>query len=143
SLTVILSLPKQAQQTENERINSPKDGGSSSDESDLEWTEEEETAIRRKIDWHTVPIVTLLYMLCFLDRINIGNASIQGMSAELVLNEGVRFNWALSIFYIVYLLVEVPSNIILKRVGPRFYLPFLVCGFGFVSVCTSFTRDFG
>ncbi|KXX79233.1 High-affinity nicotinic acid transporter [Madurella mycetomatis] len=132
-----------AQQTEQERINSSKDGGSSSDESDLEWTEEEETAIRRKIDWHTVPIVTLLYMLCFLDRINIGNASIQGMSVELGLNEGVRFNWALSIFYIVYLLVEVPSNIILKRVGPRFYLPFLVCGFGLVSVCTSFTRDFG
>jgi hypothetical protein len=34
---------------------------------------------------------------------------------------GYRFNWASSIFYIVYLTVEVPSNIILKRVGPRFY----------------------
>ena len=34
---------------------------------------------------------------------------------------GYRFNWAASIFYIVYLVVEVPSNIILKKVGPRFY----------------------
>lgn len=43
---------------------------------------------------------------------------------------GKRFNWALSIFYIVYLLVEVPSNILLKWIGPRYYLPGLVIGFG-------------
>lgn len=55
---------------------------------------------------------------------------------------GYRFNWALSIFYIIYLMVEVPSNIILKRVGPRFYLPLLVVGFGFVSMCTAFVKDF-
>ncbi len=111
-------------------------------DSELEWTEEEERAIRRKIDWHTVPLVTLLYMLCFLDRINIGNARIQGLAVDLDLNKGVRFNWVLSIFYIVYLLVEVPSNILLKRIGGRFYLPFLVCGFGLVSMCTAFTHNF-
>lgn len=55
---------------------------------------------------------------------------------------GYRFNWALSIFYIIYLLVEVPSNVILKRVGPRFYLPLLVVGFGFVSMCTAFVKNF-
>lgn len=55
---------------------------------------------------------------------------------------GYRFNWALSIFYIIYLLVEVPSNILLKRIGARFYLPFLVVGFGFVSLCTAFVQDF-
>jgi sugar phosphate permease len=113
-------------------------------DSELEWSEEEERRIRRKIDWHTVPLVTALYMLCFLDRINIGNASIQGLSDELELNvgDGVRFNWALSIFYIVYLIVEVPSNVILKHVGPRYYLPFLVCGFGLVSLCTAFVKNF-
>lgn len=47
-----------------------------------------------------------------------------------------------SVFYIIYLLVEVPSNIILKRVGPRFYLPALVVGFGFVSMCTAFVKNF-
>ena len=119
--------------------------GASSDGSfpDLEWTEEEEREIRRKIDWHTVPLVTVLYMLTFLDRINIGNARVQGLGVELDLNTGVRFNWALSIFYIVYLLVEVPSNILLKWIGPRFYLPLLVVGFGFVSICTAFVRDLG
>ncbi|KAK1985843.1 major facilitator superfamily transporter [Colletotrichum cereale] len=107
----------------------------------LEWTEDEERAVRRKLDWHTVPLVTLLYLLCFLDRSNIGNARIQGMRDDIDI-EGYRFNWALSVFYIVYLLVEVPSNIILKRVGPRFYLPFLVLGFGLVSLCTAFVTSF-
>ncbi|KZL73165.1 major facilitator superfamily protein [Colletotrichum tofieldiae] len=107
----------------------------------LEWTEDEERAVRRKLDWHTVPLVTLLYLLCFLDRANIGNARIQGMANDINI-QGYRFNWALSAFYIVYLLVEVPSNIILKRVGPRFYLPFLVVGFGLVSLCTAFVTSF-
>ncbi|KAL2185686.1 MFS general substrate transporter [Thermothelomyces heterothallicus CBS 203.75] len=133
-----------AQQIEQSRVDSTKEAeysDASVPDSELEWTEEEERAIRRKIDRHTVPLVTVLYMLCFLDRINIGNASIQGMRDDLDLG-GVRLNWALSIFYIVYLLVEVPSNMILKRFGPRFYLPLLVCGFGFISLCTAFVRNF-
>lgn len=56
--------------------------------------------------------------------------------------QGLRFNWALSIFYIIYLLVEVPSNIILKRIGPRFYLPSLVIGFGLISMCTAFVTSY-
>ncbi|KAK3386698.1 major facilitator superfamily domain-containing protein [Podospora didyma] len=125
---------------------SSKDGASSDGSvlpGDLVWTEEEETAIRRRIDWHTVPLVTLLYMLCFLDRANIGNARIQGMEADLNLGgPGYKFNWALSIFYIIYLLVEVPSNILLKHIGPRFFLPLLVCGFGLIAMCTAFADSF-
>jgi hypothetical protein len=55
---------------------------------------------------------------------------------------GYRFNWALSIFYIVYLTVEVPSNVILKKVGPKYYIPLLVSGFGLVSLCTAFVESF-
>ncbi|KAF2160912.1 hypothetical protein M409DRAFT_28790 [Zasmidium cellare ATCC 36951] len=110
-------------------------------EAEVTWTEEEETRVRRKLDWQIVPMVTVLYLMCFLDRANIGNARIQGMAEDLNL-VGYRFNWALSVFYIIYLLVEVPSNIILKRVGPRFYIPMLVVGFGFVSLCTSFVKTF-
>ena len=55
---------------------------------------------------------------------------------------GLRFNWVTSIFYIVYMFVEVPSNIVLKIIGPRFYLPLLVVGFGFVSMCSAFVSGF-
>ncbi|CAI4214685.1 unnamed protein product [Parascedosporium putredinis] len=112
------------------------------DVEEFTWTEEEETRIRHKIDWNTVPLVTVLYMFCFLDRINIGNALIQGLRDELQLQVGYRINWALCIFYIIYLLVEVPSNIILKRVGPRFYIPALVVGFGIVTIGMAFVKSF-
>lgn len=103
---------------------------------EITWTDEEEKRVRNKLDLQIVrnalshaagsplnqpqvPMVTLLYLMCFLDRANIGNARIQGMEEDLNL-VGYRFNWALSIFYIIYCLVEVPSNILLKKVGPRY-----------------------
>lgn len=55
---------------------------------------------------------------------------------------GYRFNIATSIFYVIYLLVEVPSNILLKRVGPRWYIPALVFGFGSVSIGTAFVKTY-
>ncbi|KAF2466617.1 MFS general substrate transporter [Lindgomyces ingoldianus] len=114
-------------------------GSESSEE--FTWTEEEERAVRRKLDSYIIPLTTFLYLLCFLDRANVGNARIQGMAKDLHL-VGVRFNWVTSIFYIIYMFVEVPSNIVLKVVGPRFYIPLLVVGFGLVSMCTAFVRDF-
>jgi MFS family permease len=76
-----------------------------------------------------------------IDRANIGNARVVGLGADLKL-QGYRFNWALTVFYIIYIFVEVPSNIILKRVGARFWIPFLVFGFGAVSVGTAFVKNF-
>ncbi|KAI8625126.1 major facilitator superfamily domain-containing protein [Xylariaceae sp. FL1651] len=74
-------------------------------------------------------------------RINIGNARIQGMQEDLNLI-GYRFNIATSIFYVVYLFIEVPSNILLKRIGPRFFIPALVFGFGVVSLATAFVKTY-
>ncbi|KAH8727205.1 major facilitator superfamily domain-containing protein [Phaeosphaeriaceae sp. PMI808] len=114
---------------------------SANDINEFTWTEEEETAVRRKLDKVIVPLTTFLYLLCFLDRANVGNARIQGMAKDLNL-VGYRFNWVTSIFYIVYMFVEVPSNIILKMLGPKYYLPLLVVGFGFVSLCSAFVHSF-
>ncbi|KAG5780501.1 hypothetical protein H9Q73_005842 [Fusarium xylarioides] len=80
----------------------------------LSWDEKEETAIRKRLDLTVIPVVTFLYLLCFIDRI----------------------------FYIAYLLVEVPSNILMKRYGPHIIIPTLVIGFGFVSICTAFVKSF-
>lgn len=138
-----MDAEKQAAQQHEFEGESPKNSSPAGSEPELVWTDEEETMIRRKIDWHTVPLVTILYMLTFLDRINIGNARIQGLAKDLDLDRNFRFNWALSIFYIIYLLVEVPSNMILKKIGARYFLPLLVCAFGLVSIFTAFVQDFG
>ncbi|KAG8627338.1 hypothetical protein KVT40_004821 [Elsinoe batatas] len=108
------------------------DSDRASGEIEPEWTVEEETAVRRKLDWHLVPLMTALYLL---------NARIQGLGTDLKL-VGYQFNWALTVFYVVYGLVEVPSNILLERIGPRWWIPFLVVGFGLISLCTAFVKNF-
>jgi hypothetical protein len=58
-----------------------------------------ERKVRLKLDWNIVPLVTALYMLSVLDRSNVGNARIAGMSTDLNLI-GNRYDWLLTIFYI-------------------------------------------
>ncbi|KAH6670413.1 major facilitator superfamily domain-containing protein [Halenospora varia] len=103
----------------------------------LEWDESDEKRIRNRMDVRIVPTVFALYLMCFIDRANIGNARIQGMATDLHLT-GFRFNWALTIFYFSYIAVEIPSNILLKYIGGRFYLPSLVIAFGLISMCGAF-----
>lgn len=62
-------------------------------------TPEEEAAVIRKLDWHLLPFVFLLYMLAVLDRSNLGNARLAGMENDINLT-GFRYNWLGTIFYI-------------------------------------------
>ncbi|KAL6250778.1 hypothetical protein RBB50_003081 [Rhinocladiella similis] len=111
------------------------------DNNGIEWTEEEELKMRWQLDRRIVPLSFLFYMLCFVDRTNIGNARISGMAEDLNLS-GYRFNIALTIFYISYVLVEIPSNIVLKIIGGRYYIPTLVFLFGAISVATAFVQNY-
>lgn len=77
--------------------------------------------LTRKCDLHVVPPLFVLFLLAFLDRTNIGNAKIQGLEAGLNMT-GPQYNIALFIFFVPYILLEVPSNIILKKVAPSTWL---------------------
>jgi hypothetical protein len=59
-----------------------------------------EKKLRRKIDWYIMPTVTILYLMCFVDRANIGNARLAGLEADLGL-VGYDYNLLLTVFYIV------------------------------------------
>jgi MFS family permease len=85
-----------------------------------------------KVDLHVVPPLLILFLLAFLDRVNIGNAKIQGMTTELHM-QGQDYNIALFIFFIPYILLEVPSNIIIKKVAPSTWLCIIMFLWG---VCT-------
>jgi len=69
-------------------------------------TPEEQARLLRKIDWQLLPIITLLYLMSFLDRTSIGNAKIAGMVKELGLSPG-QYNVALSIMFVSYVSFEV------------------------------------
>jgi len=83
--------------------------------------------LTRKCDLHVVPPLFVLFLLAFLDRTNIGNAKIQGLEAGLRLS-GTEYNIALFVFFIPYILFEVPSNILLKKIAPSTWLSsIMVC----------------
>lgn len=92
-----------------------------------------EKRLLRKLDLHVLPMISLLYMLAFVDRINIGNARIQGLEKDLHMT-GQDYNIALFIFFIPYILLEVPSNIIIRKIAPSTWLSFTMFSWGEVLV---------
>ncbi|MCJ1392533.1 hypothetical protein MMC18_005401 [Xylographa bjoerkii] len=98
-------------------------------------------AITRKFDTHVVPWLFGLWLLAFIDRSNIGNAKIDGLTTDLKLG-GDTFNIALALFYVPYILVDIPSNWFLKAVGAGYYLPGLIIGWGIIGMCMGFVKSF-
>lgn len=96
-----------------------------------DYEKKEERRIFRKMDLYLLPFVSLLYLLSFLDRANIGNAKIAGMAKDLHL-VGLRYNMAAALFFIPYCLAEVPSNMLLKLVRPSRWIPSIMVAWGIV-----------
>ncbi|KAG1850813.1 MFS general substrate transporter [Suillus subalutaceus] len=82
-------------------------------------TPEQERKLWRKIDLRIVPILSLMYLLAFLDRSNIGNAKLEGLVTQLDLT-GNRFNITLvrNVWFDPYCLLECPANLVLKVFRP-------------------------
>jgi MFS family permease len=102
----------------------------------------EENALLWKIDRHLLPILFVLYMFAFLDRVNIGNARIQGLLPELHMT-AAQYNVASMILFPPYILLEVPSNIIIKRVPPSLWLSGLMFFWGITTMCQGFVKSYG
>ncbi|KAI0022035.1 MFS transporter-like protein [Xylariomycetidae sp. FL0641] len=94
-----------------------------------------------KFDRHIVPWIFGIWLFAFIDRSNIGNAKIVGLAADLGIATGTGYNLALLVFYILYILVDVPSNWAVKRVRAGVYLPALITGWGLVSTFLGFARS--
>ncbi|KAF8518503.1 MFS general substrate transporter [Hysterangium stoloniferum] len=94
----------------------------------------------RKLDVTLLPLLTLLFLIMGLDRSAIGNAKIAGLERDLGM-KGLDFNIGISLFYISYFGCQLPSNIVLRRVGPV-WLAFLVISFGIVSMSTAFIGNY-
>lgn len=94
-----------------------------------------ERRLLRKCDFHVLPPLCVLYVLCFIDRINIGNARIQGLEKSLNMKDN-DFNIALLVFFPFYILCEVPSNVLIREFAPSTWLTMLMVAWG-KSVVTS------
>src|SRR5882724_2287367 len=95
----------------------------------------ERTAIR-KVYARLLPVTLLIYFLCYIDRINVGFAALT-MNKELGLSASI-FGIAAGAFFWGYCLFEVPSNIILEKVGARLWLARIMVSWGLLSGATAF-----
>lgn len=84
----------------------------------------------------------MLYLLAFLDRTNVANAAIFGLQTDLKL-KGTQYQTALMIFFIPYVIFEIPSNIILKRLKPHVWLSFCMFAFGLITLCQGLVHNWG
>lgn len=94
-----------------------------------------------KIDLRVIPVLSILYLLAFLDRTNIANASVFGLQKDLQLT-GTQYNTALTIFFVPYIAFEIPSNVILKRLKPHVWLSFCMFLFGLVTICQGLVQNY-
>lgn len=99
----------------------------------------QEAKLRRKLDLYILPVTTLVFFLTFLDRTNIGNARAAGLVQDLRLHQ-FDFNAGTSIFYLTYLLLDIPGTLAVKRFG-FILIPLSVVGFGTVTLFTAFIEN--
>lgn len=98
---------------------------------EVRYTRQEERKLVRKIDFVVVPILLVLYLLSFLDRSNIGNAKLDGLVKDINLRD---YSTALTLFFVGYVIGEVPANLVLKKTSPPVWLPTLTLVWGIISV---------
>jgi sugar phosphate permease len=90
-----------------------------------------ETAVYRRAAWRLVPFLFFCYILAYLDRVNVGFAKLQ-MSADLGIGD-IAYGTGAGIFFIGYLIFEVPSNIILSKVGARIWIARIMITWGIIA----------
>lgn len=97
-----------------------------------------ELRVMRKITLRIVPFIMLLYFIAFIDRVNIGFAALT-MNKDLGFSPAV-FGFGAGVFFLGYFLFEVPSNLILHKVGARIWIARVMITWGLVSAAMAFVQ---
>src|ERR1700750_561782 len=95
-----------------------------------------EITAMRKITLRLIPFIVICMFVSYLDRVNVGFAALE-MNHDLNFSATV-FSWGVSAFFVSLCLCEVPSNIMMRRVGPRLWLSRIMITWGLVSGATAF-----
>lgn len=114
---------------------------STNSDSDVVYDEMEEKRLLRKIDWRLLPILGAMYSIALIDRTNIANARIAGMGTDLALQIGDRYTIVLVLFFPTYFLLELPSNMVLRKVGSANWLSFIGLSWGAVMIGQGFVES--
>src|ERR1700742_2484624 len=90
-----------------------------------------ETETMRRVSWRLMPFLLLAYLICYIDRVNIGFAALQ-MNKAVGLDPKL-YGLGAGIFFVGYFFLEVPSNLALERFGARTWIARIMITWGLVS----------
>ncbi|KAI1377336.1 MFS transporter [Hypoxylon crocopeplum] len=102
----------------------------------------EERALVRKLDYYIMPTICVMYFLNYIDRNAIAQARLNHFEADLDMS-GNQFNTAVSILFVGYVLMQVPSNMLITRIKPGVYMSGCMFLWAVVSACTASVTSFG
>src|SRR5258706_7295293 len=94
--------------------------------------------LRRKVAWRVLPLVFLLYIVAYLDRANAGFAKL-AMADDLKFSDGV-FGFGFGIFFIGYLILEIPGALLVERWSARKWFARILISWGLVSALTALVK---
>ncbi|KAG9217884.1 hypothetical protein CCMSSC00406_0005254 [Pleurotus cornucopiae] len=100
-----------------------------------------EKRVWRKLDLYVLPVVAMFYLLSLLDRSNIGNARVAGLQKDLKMTNN-QYSMALTVTYIPYIVAELPSNLLLRAVGPNLMLPTMLTLWGVVTTLQGLVKSY-
>ena len=100
-----------------------------------ELTEAEQLRTVKKLRWHLLPLLMLMYMVSIMDRVNISFAALQ-MNQELGITPDA-FGFIAGIFFIAYFFFEVPSNVLMQKFGARLWISRILISWGAVTIVTA------
>ncbi len=83
-----------------------------------------------------------VYLFSFLDRVNIGNARLYGLEDDLGMH-GSQYQTAVSLLFVTYILCELPSNLVIKKLRPSRWLAFITTSWGIVATLTGVVQSYG
>ena len=101
-------------------------------------TSEFENATYAKVTWRLLPFLFICFVAAYLDRVNVGFAKLQ-MLSDLKFSESI-YGLGAGIFFVGYFVFEVPSNLLLHRVGARVWISRIMVTWGLVSAATLFVK---
>ncbi|KAH4035728.1 hypothetical protein HBH70_084840 [Parastagonospora nodorum] len=88
----------------------------------------------RKLDWRLMPCITVMFLMNYLDRINVSNARLAGLQKDLNMNDTI-WNTGISTFYVGYLVGQLPGNLWLAKADPRWFLPSMMMAWSIATIC--------
>ncbi|KAK3313103.1 major facilitator superfamily domain-containing protein [Apodospora peruviana] len=95
-----------------------------------------------KLDFRLLPTLSVLYLMNSLDKSNAGNAKLFGFLEDVGMTP-TQFNLALMYLFFTYGLFEPVSNVMLRRIGPKFWFPCIVIAWGTITTLTCLVKNYG